>query len=118
MHLLKTRVSGLLALGNIDRWLEVRDKLCRSLRGWPSHFGDGTQNKAYCRVDNYVTEHVRRAARTGARCKGAAIAGSHSMSLIVNSAFSASNAAPSGTRRLTNDEASLKAGWGTSARPV
>jgi hypothetical protein len=54
----------------------------------------------------------------GTRCKGAAIADSHSMSFIENSAFCVSNACPERPRRVPRGEASRKAGCRKSARPV
>ena len=56
--------------------------------------------------------------REDTRCKGAAIADSHSMSFIENSAFCASNACPEQSRRVPCGEAGRKAGCRKSARPV
>jgi hypothetical protein len=56
--------------------------------------------------------------REGTRCKGAAIADSHSMSFIEKSAFCASNACPERSRRVPCGEAGRKAGCRKSTRPV
>src|SRR5438874_7859479 len=57
---LKTRIGDLLVPSNIDPWPEVCDKLNRSLRGWSNYFGYGSRSKAYRRVDQYVSERLRR----------------------------------------------------------
>jgi RNA-directed DNA polymerase len=76
---LKTRVGDLLVPSNMDPWLEVRDKLNRSLRGWSNYFGYGSRSKAYRSVEQYVIERVRRFLARRHKVQGAAIADSHSM---------------------------------------
>jgi RNA-directed DNA polymerase len=56
---LKTKVRELLVPGNNASWLEVRDELNRSLRGWSSYFCLGTPVAAFRSVDHYVRERVR-----------------------------------------------------------
>ena len=56
---LKTKVSDLLVPNNLDPWVEVRDKLNRSLRGWSNYFCYGTRGAAFRSIDHYVTERVR-----------------------------------------------------------
>ena len=45
--------------GNNDPWVEVRDTLNRSLRGWSNYFSYGTRRSASRGVDRYVYERVR-----------------------------------------------------------
>jgi len=56
---LKTRVRDLLVPTNLDPWVEVRDTLNRSLRGWSNYFCYGTRGAAFRSIDHYVTERVR-----------------------------------------------------------
>jgi RNA-directed DNA polymerase len=56
---LKTKVSDLLVPSNLDPWVEVRDTLNRSLRGWSNYFCYGTCGAAFRSIDHYVTERVR-----------------------------------------------------------
>jgi RNA-directed DNA polymerase len=56
---LKTKVGGLLVPGNNDPWVEVRDTLNRSLRGWSNYFSYGTRRSVSRGVDRYVYERVR-----------------------------------------------------------
>jgi len=56
---LKTRVRDLLVPTNLDPWVEVRDTLNRSLRGWSNYFCYGTRGDAFRSIDHYVTERVR-----------------------------------------------------------
>src|SRR5687767_9595877 len=44
---LKTKVSDLLVPSNLDPWVEVRDTLNRSLRGWSNYFCYGTRGGAF-----------------------------------------------------------------------
>ena len=57
---IKTKIGDLLVPSNTDPWPEVRDELNRSLRGWSNYFGYGSRSKAYRRVDQYVSERLRR----------------------------------------------------------
>jgi RNA-directed DNA polymerase len=56
---LKTKVHDLLVPTNLDPWVEVRDTLNRSLRGWSNYFCYGTRGGAFRSIDHYVTERVR-----------------------------------------------------------
>jgi RNA-directed DNA polymerase len=56
---LKTKVHDLLVPNNLDPWVEVRDTLNRSLRGWSNYFCYGTRGAAFRSIDHYVTERVR-----------------------------------------------------------
>src|SRR5467141_1396809 len=56
---LKTKVGNLLVPGNNEPWVEVRDTLNRSLRGWSNYFSYGTRRSASRGVDRYVYERVR-----------------------------------------------------------
>ncbi len=56
---LKTKVSDLLVPNNLDPWVDVRDTLNRSLRGWSNYFCYGTRGAAFRSIDHYVTERVR-----------------------------------------------------------
>ena len=56
---LKTKVRDLLVPNNLDPWVEVRDTLNRSLRGWSNYFCYGTRGAAFRSIDHYVTERVR-----------------------------------------------------------
>ena len=56
---LKTKVRDLLVPGNNDPWLEVRDTLNRTLRGWSNYFCHGTRRPAFRSIDFYVRERVR-----------------------------------------------------------
>jgi RNA-directed DNA polymerase len=56
---LKTKVHDLLVPTNLDPWVEVRDTLNRSLRGWSNYFCYGTRGDAFRSIDHYVTERVR-----------------------------------------------------------
>jgi RNA-directed DNA polymerase len=56
---LKTAVGNLLVPGNTAPWLEVLDKLNRSLRGWSNYFRYGTRRSDFRGVDHYVRERVR-----------------------------------------------------------
>jgi RNA-directed DNA polymerase len=56
---LKTKVHDLLVPTNLDPWVEVRDTLNRSLRGWSIYFCYGTRGDAFRSIDHYVTERVR-----------------------------------------------------------
>jgi hypothetical protein len=76
---LKTRIGDLLVPSNIDPWPEVRDKLNRSLRGWSNYFGYGSRGKAYLASTNTSLNASAASSREGTRCKGAAIADSHSI---------------------------------------
>jgi RNA-directed DNA polymerase len=55
----KTKVGDLLVPGNNAPWLEVRDRLNRSLRGWSNYFCYGTYGKAHQSIDQYVTDRIR-----------------------------------------------------------
>jgi RNA-directed DNA polymerase len=44
---LKTKVSDLLVPNNLDPWVEVRDTLNKSLRGWSNYFCYGTRGAAF-----------------------------------------------------------------------
>lgn len=54
----KTKVGDLLVPGNNAPWLEVRDRLNRSLRGWSNYFCYGTYGKAHQSIDQYVTDRI------------------------------------------------------------
>jgi hypothetical protein len=69
-------------------WPEVRDKLNRSLRGWSNYFGYGSRARHTVASTNTSSNVCAGSSRAGTRCKGAAIADSHSMSFIENSAES------------------------------
>jgi RNA-directed DNA polymerase len=56
---LKTKVHDLLVPTNLAPWVEVRDTLNRSLRGWSNYFCYGTRGGAFRSIDHYVTERVR-----------------------------------------------------------
>jgi len=56
---LKTKVGNLLGSGNNEPWVEVRDTLNRSLRGWSNYFSYGTRRSVSRGVDRYVYERVR-----------------------------------------------------------
>jgi RNA-directed DNA polymerase len=56
---LKTKVGNLLVPGNNEPWVEVRDTLNRSLRGWSNYFSYGTRRSVSRGVDRYVYERVR-----------------------------------------------------------
>jgi RNA-directed DNA polymerase len=56
---LKTKVHDLLVPTNLAPWVEVRDTLNRSLRGWSNYFCYGTRGAAFRSIDHYVTERVR-----------------------------------------------------------
>src|SRR5499427_7554568 len=56
---LKTKVGNLLVSGNNESWVEVRDTLNRSLRGWSNYFSYGTRRSVSRGVDRYVYERVR-----------------------------------------------------------
>ena len=56
---LKTKVRELLSPGNNEPWLDVRDELNRTLRGWSNYFCHGTRRPAFRAIDHYVTERVR-----------------------------------------------------------
>ncbi|MGH8490272.1 MAG: group II intron reverse transcriptase/maturase [Gammaproteobacteria bacterium] len=56
---LKTKVRDLLEPANLAPWVEVRDTLNRSLRGWSNYFCYGTRGAAFRSIDHYVTERVR-----------------------------------------------------------
>ena len=56
---MKAKVRDLLVPSNNDPWLEVRDELNRSLRGWSNYFCYGTRVQASRSVDNFVRDRVR-----------------------------------------------------------
>src|SRR5713226_9353536 len=56
---LKTKVANLLAPGNHDPWLDVRDALNGFLFGWARYFSHGTHGAAFRGIDYYVYERVR-----------------------------------------------------------
>src|SRR5229473_2008131 len=56
---LKTKVANLLAPGNHDPWLDVRDALNGFLFGWARYFSHGTHRAAFRGIDYYVYERVR-----------------------------------------------------------
>jgi RNA-directed DNA polymerase len=56
---LKTKVHDLLVPTNLAPWVEVRDMLNRSLRGWSNYFCYGARGDAFRSIDHYVTERVR-----------------------------------------------------------
>jgi RNA-directed DNA polymerase len=56
---LKAKVCDLLVSGNHDPWVEIRDPLNRTLRGWSNYFCYGTRASAFRGVDRYVYERVR-----------------------------------------------------------
>ena len=56
---LKAKVANLLAPGNQDPWLDVRDALNGFLFGWARYFSYGTHRAAFRGIDYYVYERVR-----------------------------------------------------------
>jgi RNA-directed DNA polymerase len=56
---LKAKVANLLAPGNHDPWLDVRDALNAFLFGWARYFSYGTHRAAFRGIDYYVYERVR-----------------------------------------------------------
>ena len=56
---LREKVNAVLIPGNKGRWVEVRDRLNRILRGWSNYFNYGTRRQAYRAVDNHTAERVR-----------------------------------------------------------
>jgi len=56
---LREKVNAVLIPGNKGRWVEVRDRLNRILRGWSNYFNYGTRRPAYRAVDNHTAERVR-----------------------------------------------------------
>jgi RNA-directed DNA polymerase len=56
---LKTKVGNLLVPGNNEPWVEVRDTLNRSLRGWSNYFSYGTRRSVSRGIDRYVYERAR-----------------------------------------------------------
>ena len=56
---LKAKVANLLAPGNHDPWLDVRDALNGFLFGWARYFSYGTHRAAFRGIDYYVYERVR-----------------------------------------------------------
>ena len=56
---LRQKVGDLLVPGNVKPWLEVRDRLNATLRGWSNYFRQGDCYPAYRAVNHYVYERVR-----------------------------------------------------------
>ena len=57
---LKAAVKGMLYRGRPSPWVEVRDQLNATLRGWRDYFDYGTRLKAYKAIDAYVCQSVRQ----------------------------------------------------------
>jgi RNA-directed DNA polymerase len=112
---LKTKVGDLLMpKKSIHGW--KCDKLNRSLRGWSNYFGYGSRSKAYRSVDQYVFERIRRFLARGHKVLGR---GNRRFTFdVIHPAFCASNACPERPSRVSRGEASQKAGYRKSARPV
>jgi hypothetical protein len=51
--------SGRFSVRNSGAWVEVKEELNRTVRGWANYFSYGTRSRAYLAVDRYVAERVR-----------------------------------------------------------
>ena len=56
---IKEKVGQLLVPSNTGTWVEARNRLNQTLRGWSAYFNYGTRAAAYEAVDHYVYESVR-----------------------------------------------------------
>ena len=73
---LKTKVHDLLVPHNLDPWVEVRDTLNRSLRGWSNYFRGGVRNVPQ-RLDQWVRMRVRSVLRDRLGRRGPATGKDH-----------------------------------------
>jgi RNA-directed DNA polymerase len=55
----KGRIRQILRPSNPGAWVEVKEELNRTVRGWANYFSYGTRSRAYLAVDRYVAERVR-----------------------------------------------------------
>ena len=76
---LKTRIGDLLVPSNIDPWPEVCDKLNRSREAGPTTLATARGARHTVASTNTSLNVRAGSSREGTRCKGAAIADSHSM---------------------------------------
>lgn len=114
----KTKVSELLTPGNKGAWPEVRARLNRLLLGWSTYFSYGTRAPAYEAVDRHVYDRVSNFLRKRHKLQG------RGTNLVSRENISGKR----GVLRLRREqgtpprgpynEASRKAGCGSSARPV
>ncbi len=56
---IKAKVGEILRPSNVGSWVEVRDQLNQTLRGWSAYFSYGTLLRSYQAIDLHVEERVR-----------------------------------------------------------